>query len=563
MNFDLINKLFSEKTKEADLRVKKDIINSLKLHFSNKEDSSYKRKLVDSYWKLIKYLVLNSVPKDIKEPLNFTKEAELIINFGFLSDNLILDEKIDINSYFDINLDSFVELEIETLSLSSFFQRRYFEFIKASGHDLLKEKLDNIKEEYGRETIRLLILENERMEQLEELIKKSKIFINLKHINKVLSENLKKLNYKKIYYGRGSLSNELERNEIINLEESIKRSSQEREKIYKMEEFNSRGISKKIKDIDKYIEEKIKRVEEIKVEKNKVSNDYLNISFEEEDISVEKIQAYLDESLKKVQIISRIVVKKENEDLSPCLTTNVKEDIVETLDRIVRKLRKKDIDIFKNCKVEYNRKPYIVFIPGFGNSYYHDRFNSIFLPLNSNSGLEHSILTSFGLYKWKMDDIDYIKKRYIKLERNAILTKSSLEEKFSEEYYCYISQAIDKTISNDSLDWFRNILCRSEKFEELKLNYESNLIEKESTHEEPMFNLRKKNFLRKLNSMLKIKDIDSLIEISLTEENNSLIDIKIKGIDPTKNDKIEKIFDALLMQSKLKRFSELNIGGEK
>jgi hypothetical protein len=139
-----------------------------------------------------------------------------------LSDNLILGEKIDIDNYFNINLDSFVELEIETLSLSSFFQRRYSEFIESFGHDLLKEKLDNIKEEYGREIIKLLILESDREEQIDELVKKNKSFVNLKYINKNLSENLKKLNYKKIYYGRGNLSTEIERNEIIELEESIK-----------------------------------------------------------------------------------------------------------------------------------------------------------------------------------------------------------------------------------------------------------------------------------------------------------------------------------------------------
>jgi hypothetical protein len=392
-------------------------------------------------------------------------------------------------------------------------------------------------------------------------MKKSNNLMNLKFINKSLSEKLKKLNYKKIYYGRGNLSNEVERSEIIQLEESIRKSFQEREQIYKIEEFSNKGISKKIKDIDKYIEEKIKKVEELKIDQSKFSNDYLDISYEEIDISVEKIQAYLDESLKKIQTISRIVVKKENEALSPCLTTQVMENIVELVDGFIGKIRKKDIDIFKNCRVKYNRKPYIIFIPGFGNSYYHDRFNSIFFPLNSNSGFEHSILTSFGLYKWKMDDIDFFRKKYVKLERNLVLTKSSLEEKFAEEYYCYISQILDKTISDDSLDWFRNVLCRSEKNEELEKN--CNYIEDKTIYDESKFDLRVKNFLGKLNSILKIKDINSLIEISSSKEGDNLVDLKIKGIDPTKNNDIEKILNALLIQSKLKRFSELNLGGEK
>lgn len=559
MNLELIQLLFAEEKRDSAIRLRDSVMNSLRLFDRDPQDIRFRRQLTHEYWKLLQFIIQRRIPTDEESDISFSPEEHLVIDHAFLSENLIKDEFFHTPHLQTIPLEGSIScrVPITVHSLSSFFKSQYRFFMECRGHDRMRHRLDSLRESIAREKMSLLLLQAERERLLNGTINDRERRVTLAEINRHQETLLTDLIPLRLNMGRAQIKTDDQRQAILTLENRLEALNKERRNIYSFLHLTGGALGIRISSMDRLWEEGFNRIMELQVEESRASQDFFTIVQETTLVSPEKKTAFLEEWLKAIQSMSRVMAKRAQLEAEPWLTSSYPADLLSQMTDYLRMAESQDKDLFNNCRTRFANPPQMILLPMLGQGFYDSRGNNLFIPLHSSQTPLASLFLALGQYRWLMDDTNRIRTSYRNLPGHAILAPSQLEDRFIQQYFQFISAAPGEIpIPADVEQWFQDFLCRKETA--ANQHKGQSAVQPDATELNNQFDYQIQEIIEAIDHETSFEDIEQHLVIRRSLEREGCIDILLCNLTPD-SPELERLLAILNKLAENSRFRNLDL----
>lgn len=439
--------------------IKNDMISNISKHLANTRDPFAKRSLNYAYWNLITYVLKKKVAATKgASPMTFSNDELLAVNYGYVSDMVAKSsEKFSLEGIDDV-FDSSTrinDIEIKFYSITDWLNEQLKEFMGIYEIEKLRTEYDakvNKTQEYKKSIEDNVMLKKQVLASIGRQLNNPQLFLRIYNLSEKINQNTNKYSLFKFKGNSGMALSKEERLELINIENEINTSRNERKELIK----SFAGLNNDLcKYEDNVIENEIELLGLVSgLAKAKADLESFIVAKNETPAS--KKEDFINDRVTYIKNMFELVSKRNKIEPTPCLSEKISPRIPDMIIEALCEYLKADPRVFKTKKFKRFGYPSVIFVPGCGNAIYSYDYNSFIVPVFPLTNFKESVISAMVLYRWDCDEDKEFREAYNSLKPYKKLSFVDLQRALIKDFTIYITKELKgyKLFDKEIRDWF-------------------------------------------------------------------------------------------------------------
>lgn len=439
--------------------VKSEMISNISKHLANTRDPFAKRSLNYAFWNLITYMLKKKVSATKgAEPMNFTSDEVLAVNYGYVSDMIAkssdkfsldtIDEAFQLSTCIN-------DVEIKFYSVTEWLNEQLKEFMGIYDIDKLRADYDAKSakmQEYKKSNEDNFMQKKQVLGSIAKQMNNQALFMRIYGLTEKVNQCTSKYSLYKFKGNSGMALSKEERLELINIENEINTARNDRKELTKSFMMLNNDLCK---CEDNVIDNEIELLGLV-AGLAKAKADLESFIVSKNETSAAKKEEFINDRVTYIKNMAELVSKRNKIEPTPCLSEKVNARIPDIIIDALCEYLKADPRVFKTKKFKRFGYPSVIFVPGCGNGIYSYDYNAFIFPIFPATNYKESVVSAMVLYRWDCDEDREFREAYNSLKPYKKLSFVDLQRSLIKDFTIYITKELKgyKLFDKELRDWF-------------------------------------------------------------------------------------------------------------